>query len=242
MDQYVKCQKDEMASVWKILRRYDHIEQNKQQLVQFLQGVVFEIEIDIKNAAFKKFYEIYPGEGDFTWNCKEFTITYGTLFSNLKLHIDPLSTVGSKYLQGILLRYIVHKYKTKHYTNEVNKVVANMLLNTPYQHERQVADDVLNHIKNKIVGYIIPYSSSDINICGISTLKPQEMCCNLTELIGKIINHEEDKVEERYSELYVCPKCHARKSTHKKIQIRSLDEGESLKLTCKACEHTWTII
>jgi DNA-directed RNA polymerase subunit M/transcription elongation factor TFIIS len=227
---YSQTQSKEMGSILNIMKNFPHIKENLDILKIHLYITIEEIQDDVINSAITKFYELYPGEGELDWNNENFVIVYGSLFSNLKVHMNPNSTVESKYIMSITARYVAYKHKISYYSTEVNKFVS------------FIKDDKTRvSIGNNIMKYITPYANI-ASLGGISSLKPREMCTNLSELVKKIENHKEDTVKKRCSELYPCPKCHTRRANVERIQIRSLDEGESLALECDHCGFKWVIV
>lgn len=50
-----------------------------------------------------------------------------------------------------------------------------------------------------------------------------------------------ETIEVRTTQRYPCPNCKKREAQYKNVQLRSLDEGYNLSLTCKYCSHKWVI-
>lgn len=46
-------------------------------------------------------------------------------------------------------------------------------------------------------------------------------------------------MEHKSSKRYPCPMCKAKKAQYQKVQLRSLDEGYNLSLTCMECGFRW---
>lgn len=52
-------------------------------------------------------------------------------------------------------------------------------------------------------------------------------------------NTFEDKQDLIYTEMFMCPKCGARKCSYYEMQTRSSDEAMTSFITCSACNHKW---
>ena len=63
----------------------------------------------------------------------------------------------------------------------------------------------------------------------------------LTKEKKHIKERQEQKVELKHSNLFICPKCKGKKTTYIARQVRALDEGESYEVTCAnpICLHTF---
>lgn len=55
-----------------------------------------------------------------------------------------------------------------------------------------------------------------------------------------VVEAVREKEAEEGSDLFVCPKCRARRSTYIQVQIRSADEGMTCFVRCLSCDHRWS--
>ena len=86
---------------------------------------------------------------------------------------------------------------------------------------------------------------NDANISGI-----YEVCCkSCQELCPEIYQQEKDmldirksqKIMEKTSNLFKCPKCHTRKTKYVEQQRRALDEASGFQCTCENCHYEFYI-
>jgi len=83
----------------------------------------------------------------------------------------------------------------------------------------------------------------DIRPSQIAAMQP----CDLRPFSGSILRAERDEVEQRLnqrihektSSLYVCPRCGERSTIPQEIQVRRADEDMTLRITCTVCEKIW---
>ena len=52
-------------------------------------------------------------------------------------------------------------------------------------------------------------------------------------------NTVDDKQDVIYTEMFMCPKCGARKCSYYELQTRSSDEAMTSFITCVSCNHKW---
>jgi DNA-directed RNA polymerase subunit M/transcription elongation factor TFIIS len=48
-------------------------------------------------------------------------------------------------------------------------------------------------------------------------------------------------VTKKFSSLYKCPKCHAKRAEIEVVQMRSFDEPPNISAQCADCNHRWTM-
>ncbi len=58
-------------------------------------------------------------------------------------------------------------------------------------------------------------------------------------LKNELDERSKQKIEQKISTLYICPKCKERKSTIDEVQLRSLDEAANIIATCMSCRYRW---
>lgn len=82
----------------------------------------------------------------------------------------------------------------------------------------------------------------DIKIIGKA--KSKELRPAKTQkLYDEIEKRKQQKITKKYSSQHECFKCGGRKTTEIEVQLRSLDEGSTLIITCEMdnCNNTWKI-
>jgi DNA-directed RNA polymerase subunit M/transcription elongation factor TFIIS len=91
------------------------------------------------------------------------------------------------------------------------------------------------YLINKII-------NNEINISNIANMTSDTLCPDKSDLIKQSIQiRNAQKLNYKTSSLYQCRNCKKRSVTIKTVQLRSLDEGNSLSLTCMFCNFTWVV-
>ncbi len=92
-----------------------------------------------------------------------------------------------------------------------------------------------NYLINKII-------NGDIDIKCIADLTSEMLCPNSCLDIKTNLNlRRNQKLNYKTSSLYTCKNCKNKRTMIKSIQTRSLDEGNSLSITCIECQYNWVI-
>lgn len=81
-----------------------------------------------------------------------------------------------------------------------------------------------------------------IDVANISKLSPEELSPSKNEkLIEELTARRTQKISVKVSTMYKCPQrgCGKNETTVRSAQMRSLDEGETLIITCIFCSHKW---
>ncbi len=90
-----------------------------------------------------------------------------------------------------------------------------------------------NYLINKII-------NNEIDIKNIAELTSDELCpVKANNIKQNLILRNQQKLNYKTSTLYSCKNCKKRNVTVKEIQMRSLDEGSNLSLTCLFCGYHW---
>lgn len=82
----------------------------------------------------------------------------------------------------------------------------------------------------------------NIDIPSISKLLPEELSPSKNvKLIEELNARRTQKISVKVSTMYRCPQkgCGKNETTVRSAQMRSLDEGETLIITCIFCSHKW---
>lgn len=92
---------------------------------------------------------------------------------------------------------------------------------------------LFNHIIDK---------SNTFDVNNISKLRPEELSPKTTQMIIKNFKDRmNQKLTYRTTSLYTCKNCKKNICRIKSIQLRSLDEGENISLTCDYCNNHWIL-
>ncbi len=79
-----------------------------------------------------------------------------------------------------------------------------------------------------------------VDVGSISKLPPEMLSPSQNaELIEYLTARRTQKASVKVSTDYQCRKCFKRETTMRSMQIRSLDEGETLVITCTFCSFKW---
>lgn len=84
--------------------------------------------------------------------------------------------------------------------------------------------------------------NGSVDIPTISKLSPEELSPSRNiKLIEELTARRTQKISVKVSTMYRCPQkgCGKNETTVRSAQMRSLDEGETLIITCIFCSHKW---
>lgn len=110
------------------------------------------------------------------------------------------------------------------YRTRVTRITKNLDINS------EVGDD---YLVNKII-------DRDIDISTISKLTPEELSpAKNTRLLEELNARRTQKMSVKVSTLYRCRQCGKNETTVRSVQMRSLDEGETLVISCIFCSYKW---
>lgn len=90
-----------------------------------------------------------------------------------------------------------------------------------------------DYILNKII-------NNEVSIIDIASMNSKQLCPEKYKKIDEKVskrNNVEAKI--KCSEMYRCSKCKKNQTTTERVYNRSWDEGVSLKITCRYCNHSW---
>lgn len=84
--------------------------------------------------------------------------------------------------------------------------------------------------------------NNNISINNIPYLSSFELCPEKSkDIIDKIQLRSNQTISYKTSNMYTCKNCKQRKVTIKEIQMRALDEGSNLSITCTFCNFHWIV-
>jgi DNA-directed RNA polymerase subunit M/transcription elongation factor TFIIS len=83
---------------------------------------------------------------------------------------------------------------------------------------------------------------NSININNIASMTSEELCPNKSQNIKDTINKRNNQeIKPKTSTLYTCKNCKRKEVSIHQIQIKALDEGTNLSLTCQFCNYRWIV-
>jgi DNA-directed RNA polymerase subunit M/transcription elongation factor TFIIS len=81
-----------------------------------------------------------------------------------------------------------------------------------------------------------------LDLSKISWLKSEELSPKHNELLLRRLNERmQKKITMKTTSLYRCKKCGSNSCCARSVQLRSLDEGQSISIFCTNCSHHWVI-
>jgi DNA-directed RNA polymerase subunit M/transcription elongation factor TFIIS len=87
-------------------------------------------------------------------------------------------------------------------------------------------------------------TNGDFDVNAIGKMKSRELQPNKTkDIYDEIEKRKQQKIVKKYSTQHECFKCGGRKTTEVQLQLRSLDEGSTLIVTCEIdnCTNVWKL-
>lgn len=100
-----------------------------------------------------------------------------------------------------------------------------------------------NEIKCYLIERVVNFAEGvpdGINPKDLGKMSPSELNPHINkDIIEQLKIRGEQVVKIKYSTMYKCDKCGAKKAKEREIQTRSLDEGKTLFIECVQCGHTW---
>lgn len=156
------------------------------------------------------------------WEDQNFISVYSGIGYHILSNLDVNSSVNSNkrvfiktYLIGKVVEYIVF-LDLKKYVLKKNNLPNDVIC---------IIKDYIGVLDLKNIGYMTSIQ-----------LNPYINQIYLTELAIRSLQ----TIKNKFSNLHTCPECGGNKSVEKPIQTRSLDEGQTLFITCQQCNYTWT--
>ena len=142
-----------------------------------------------------------------------------------------------KYLEKGCLNKAINKSKeidirclwdNEKFVNEYHSVCYKVACNI--DNESVINSD---YIFNKII-------NNEISLIDIATMNSKQLCPEKYKKIDEKFS-KRNNVEPtiKCSEMYRCSKCKKNQTTTERVYNRSWDEGVSLKITCRYCNHSW---
>ena len=115
----------------------------------------------------------------------------------------------------------------KKYTITTYKVQANLI----------IRDSDSNYLMDNLI-------SKSISAISVGKMKSRQLCPSKSKHLYDIIDvRKKQRIIKKYSKQYKCGKCGKRKTTFYEKQLRSLDEGSTLFITCAIdnCGNSWSL-
>lgn len=84
--------------------------------------------------------------------------------------------------------------------------------------------------------------NDEIDLKNIAELPSDKLCPEKSDIIKQnLITRNSQKLNYKTSSLYQCRNCGKRSVTIKTIQLKALDEGNSLSVACTFCNYNWVV-
>lgn len=151
------------------------------------------------------------------WDDVSFVDLYSNISYNIKINIDPESSVLCDKSDDIKFHQIEQIY---------NSSLLEALITKKY---------ITNDISNILKDYIPTIDLNKIGYMNSFDLNPK---INEPYFIEKR-KREQEKLASKFSTMYKCDRCGEKKTDIQEVQRRSSDEGSTLQITCLVCGAAW---
>lgn len=82
--------------------------------------------------------------------------------------------------------------------------------------------------------------NNDIDLSNIAEWTSDKLCPEKSDIIKQnLLLRNSQKLNYKTSGLYTCKNCKKKLVTIKPVQIKALDEGQNMSLTCTFCNYNW---
>lgn len=99
---------------------------------------------------------------------------------------------------------------------------------------------VLSNMNSGTVTLLDKIINGDINANNVATLSAVDLCPEASEVERSSIQLRlGQKIEDKFSSIYTCPKCKCKKTKVREYQSRSADECGTFSIWCSECEYVW---
>jgi len=177
---------------------------------EFIVDISFKMETSCQNACIDK---ALNRNIPIFWDSMFFVEQYSNILYTLMSNMDTGSDINDN--NCVDDRYVVDRLYG-------HCVISKLFKNAIYNVDRLC--ETLNLIDVNKIGY---YNSEKLNPYINSSY------------IDNIKIREKQKINEKTSIMYKCPQCKMRNTKFRKIQTASMDEGDTLFITCQVCHYEW---
>lgn len=164
--------------------------------------------------------------------CDEYLKTHAVLDWEKQTLIDAYSSRGANVLHNLDLKSMINTSWFADKPDEIDKSLA----------ARTLKGYLYLHVLMP-PGTPVSFSLLDFGMVDpekITLLSGVQMNEGINkEYQDQIATRNAQVLQVRYSEMYKCPQCRARKTHETSNQVRSLDECNTVHLTCLNCKHRW---
>lgn len=84
--------------------------------------------------------------------------------------------------------------------------------------------------------------NNEIDITKIGSMTSEDLCPDKSQNIKNVLNlRNNQQIKIKTSTLYTCKNCKRKEVSIFQVQIKALDEGSNLSLTCQFCKYHWVV-
>lgn len=101
---------------------------------------------------------------------------------------------------------------------------------------------IISHLDASIdtINWCMPILNNEITIEKFVAMTSDELNPKRAEKIKELLEtRKQQTIIYKTSKNHKCIKCNARNTQSQLIQLRSLDEGYNIRLTCMSCQYSW---
>jgi DNA-directed RNA polymerase subunit M/transcription elongation factor TFIIS len=214
------CRKKECEMIYNSLIQYELFESFPAPIVKLLCK---SIERSIYNHAIKEAkLKSIPNY----WTNENFCSQYSSIGYDIKLNLDPTSSVNKNKSPEIQY-YSVSRIYNFLLVREFRYLIQQHM-NIPKNAATQICSCITNYLP-----VFLPSSMGEMGPNDINPLinKPY---------IDQLKIREQQETIVKHSSMYPCPTCGERKAIIYELQTCSLDEGGTLFVKCMICNGVWT--
>jgi len=158
------------------------------------------------------------------WDNSRFVEQYQTICYNVKVNIDPASSVNRVFKDTSKAKnYLIKRI----YANHVVDFLRDKWGKTPYP--KRILEHIIRHMPR-----VKPEDVGKMNSIEMNPLISKKFLQDIT-------TRGAQKINKKFTTMYPCPKHGHRQAEIRSQQTRSGDEGLTYFLNCLVCYDRWTI-
>lgn len=211
---YRKCREQERESIEQCLSNYAPLDG-----FHDLREIATAIEKGIYNASIDRALQL---EIPNYWREPLFVEQYQATGYKVKVHLDPDSDINVNQPEAVRYKLVrlIHGY-----------VMTTTL--------RRLHHEGVAKLPLAILDRIIKYTPR-VSPMSLGSMKPDQLNPDINrKLVDELNMRAAQQIVQKYSKMNTCGRCGQKKTTEYELQLRSGDEGGTLKITCVVCGHVW---
>jgi DNA-directed RNA polymerase subunit M/transcription elongation factor TFIIS len=158
------------------------------------------------------------------WDNSRFVEQYETICYNVKVNIDPESSVNARFKETSKAKnYLIKRV----YASHVSDFVRENWVKTRYP--MRLMHNIVRHMN-----VVKPEDVGQMNSIEMNPFISRKF-------LQDIAKRGEQTIDKKFTTMYACPKHGHRQATIRSQQTRSGDEGLTYFLNCLVCDDRWTI-